>query len=88
MTNAHYFGDDIADFGADTGEVSNLARRQFLFSLTIGVLLLASAALISARPLGVDSQPVAQHQIKLVAPLAPVSTDEIALPGPLSSARG
>ena len=68
MTNSHYFGDDTMDFGADAGDVRALARRQFLFSLAIGALLLASAAMIGAQPIGADRSPSAAHQARIGAP--------------------
>ena len=85
MTNAHYFGDETLDFGLEAGDGRNLARRQFMFLLIIGALLLASAALVGAHPFGADRPNVALHQIKLVAP-APA--EAIALPNALSAPQG
>ena len=85
MANKHYFGDDALDFGFEPADVRNPARRQFMFSLAIGALLLASAAMIGAHPRGPDGPPVARHQIK---PAAPAPAVDIALPGPYSPPQG
>ena len=89
MTNAHYFGDDTLDFGDDVGDVHGLARRQFMFSLTVGALLLASAALIGAHPFGADRSPLALHHVKHVAPAEfSAPSQAIALPGVVSAPEG
>jgi hypothetical protein len=89
MTDAHYFGDDTPGLGDDVGDVHGLARRQFIFSLTVGALLLASAALIGAHSFSADRSPLALHHAKHVAPAEfSAPSQAIALPGVVSAPEG
>ena len=85
MANAHFFGEDTLELGLEAGGAPNLARRQFTFSLIIGVLLLAAAGIVGARPLVTNNAPVAVHQINVVAP---EPAQSIALPNALSRPEG
>ena len=84
MANAHFFGEDPLEFGFDAGGAPNLARRQFMFSLIVGGLLLAAAAIVGARPLVKDTR-TAAHQINYVAPEV---TQTIVLPSAPSRPAG
>ncbi len=76
MANAHFFGEDTLELGFEAGGAPNLARRQFIFSLIVGGMLLAAAAIVGARPLVTDTRN-ARHRVNFVAPEV---TQTIALP--------
>jgi len=76
MTNVEYFGDDSADF-VGTDDVGRLAGRQFTFSVIVGVLLLVSAALVSAHQSGADRSRAASH-------LASAPVEAVVVSGPQS----
>jgi hypothetical protein len=69
MTDSYFF-DDGQGYEADAGDIRHLARRQFVFSLAIGALLIFCAALIGSRSLMGGEPPLALHQMMFEAPAA------------------
>jgi hypothetical protein len=63
--NQTFDGNNTA-FGLDLDEVRQTASRQLLASLVVGVLVLASAALMAVRPSHQDSAGVAQQRFTAV----------------------
>jgi hypothetical protein len=63
MTSADYFGDDSIQLVPYAGAIDDLARRQFVFSLVVGGLLLAVAALISLNAAAPNRSRVALHHM-------------------------
>ena len=68
MTNGNYFGDEMMPMADDGAHSGRLARRQFVFSLAIGVLLLTFAALIASQPSLFAGSRVGLHKSKVAAP--------------------